>query len=90
MEQTIKTAERLATIEQDLKSMHRRMDNVEKLTECIHDMVTEIKAMRVDVNDVTDRVEEIEKKPVKRWESFITAIITGIAGLVIGYLANIF
>ena len=89
MEQTIKTAERLATIEQDLKSMHRRMDNVEKLTECIHDMVTEIKAMRVDVNDVTDRVEEIEKKPVKRYETVVTAIITSIVGIIVGYLLNL-
>lgn len=88
MENTIRTVERLATIEQDLKSMHRRMDNVEKLTDCIHDMVTELKAMRADVNDVTGRVEEIEHKPVKRYETVVTAIITSIVGIIIGYFLN--
>ncbi len=51
----------------------------------INQLVTELKAMRVDVNDVTGRVEEIENKPVKRWETFVTALLTGLGTGLIGY-----
>ncbi|MBQ2663106.1 MAG: hypothetical protein IJH36_03075 [Clostridia bacterium] len=82
----IKVIERLATVEQENKSFNRRLGNLEKLTESVHTIANEIKNMRGDVNDITQRVNEIEKKPSKRWETVITALITALVGAAIGYV----
>ena len=81
--------ERLAAIEQDGKSVHRRLDNLEKLVEDVHTIAVETKAMREDVNGITERVNEIERRPGKRIETAITAIITAIVGIVIGHFLQI-
>jgi len=82
----INIIERLATMEQDLKSIHRRIDSLEKLTESVHVIATETKAMRGDVNDITSRVDEIEKRPTKRYDTIITALFSAVIGAIIGLI----
>lgn len=85
MESEAEIRERLAAIEQDCKSTHRRLDSLEQLTESVHIIATETKAMRGDVNDITSRVDEIERRPSKRYETAVAALITAVIGAVIGY-----
>ena len=47
--------ERLTAVEQSTKSAHHRIDTLDKLTESVHIIATETKAMREDVNDITER-----------------------------------
>ena len=81
---------RLSVLEQDEKSVHRRLDNLEKLVDSVHIIATETKAMREDLNETIERVNEIERKPQKRLDAIITAIITaissGLVGLAIGLI----
>mgnify|MGYP001339133849 FL=1 len=80
--------ERLTAVEQSTKSAHHRIDTLDKLTESVHIIATETKAMREDVNDITSRVDEIEKRPTKRYETVVGAIITVLVGAVIGYVVK--
>ena len=80
--------ERLTAVEQSTKSAHHRLDSLDKLTESVHILAVETKAMREDVSDITSRVDEIEKKPNKRYERVVTAIITALAGGLIGYFVK--
>ena len=80
--------ERLTVVEQSTKSAHHRIDTLDKLTESVHIIATETKAMREDVNDITERVDEIEKKPNKRYETVVTAVITALVGGLIGYFVK--
>ena len=41
--------ERLTVVEQSTKSAHHRIDTLDKLTESVHIIATETKAMREDV-----------------------------------------
>lgn len=86
MQDTIEMHERVSMLEQDQKSTHRRLDNLEKLVESVHTIATEIKQMRGDVNSITERVEEIESKPKKRYDTIVTAIITAFVSGVMGYM----
>ena len=96
MDSEAEVRERLAALEQDGKSVHRRLDNLEQLTESVHIIATETKAMRADVNDITERVDEIEKRPMKQYDkikttvttAIITAVVSGLVGVLIGYLSN--
>ena len=79
--------ERLTAGESSIKSAHQRIDNLEKLAESVNSMAIstnqlaiETKALREDYVKADERIEELEKKPIKRYETFITALLTGIAG----------
>ena len=84
MQDTINTHERLASLEQNVKSINRRLDSLEKLVESVHTIATELKAMRDDVNNITDKVEEIEHRPQKRYDTIATALITAVIGVIVG------
>ena len=86
----IKIFERIAALEQDEKSVHRRLDNLEKLVESVHVIATEVKAMRGDVNDITERVDDIEKIPQKRWDTTVVGVITAVIGGIVGYFLKFF
>lgn len=89
--------ERLARLEQDATSIHRRLDNLESLTESVHTIATEVRLMRTDISDanrdvlnISDRVAEIEKTPAKRYEMVITAVVTAIIGFIMGNITKFF
>lgn len=72
--------ERLTAVEQSLKSLHKRQDHSDELIKSVYEMAVEVKNMRETLNSVVEQVEEIEKKPAKRWESIIAAVIGAIGG----------
>ena len=92
--------ERLTKGEAGIKSAHHRIDNLEKLAESVNQMAistnriaaetnqiaTETKALREDYAKADERIEELEKKPIKRYEMILTAFLTAICGGVAGYL----
>ena len=86
----VQVEHRLSLLEQDGKSVHRRLDNLEHLVESVHIIATETKAMREDLNNTVERVDEIERKPQKRYDTIVTAIITTIVGIVVGYFLGFF
>lgn len=88
MENEVNIRERLASIEQDGKSIHRRLDNLEGLVESVHIIATETKAMREDVNTLNNRVEEIENRPVKRYDAVMNIILTAIIGGAVGFIVG--
>ena len=87
--------ERLTAGESSIKSAHHRIDNLEKMANSMHEMsisvnqtVAEIKALREDFKKVDERIEKLEEKPIKRYETVITAILTAVCGGVVGYLLS--
>lgn len=68
---------------QSVKSAHHRIDNLEDTVQVIQNLALsvkeiamETKANREDVNKMNKRLETIEQKPAKNWESLIKTIIT--------------
>jgi prefoldin subunit 5 len=83
--------ERVTYVESSVKSAHHRLDRIEHLAESIHSLASEMREMRSDFSNVLARVEDIEKRPQKRYDvlvnSTITAIISALAGFLIsGYI----
>ena len=88
--------ERLTAGESSIKSAHHRIDGLDKLADSVHKLAisisqiaTETKALREDYEKADDRLDVLESKPAKRFDTFVTALITGFAGVLIGYLANL-
>lgn len=87
--------ERLTAGEQSIKSAHHRIDNLEKLAESVNEMAIstnqiamETKALREDYAKADERIEVLEEKPIKRYETFITAFLTALCGGLAGYLLS--
>lgn len=88
--------ERLTAGEASIKSAHKRIDTLEKLAESVNKLAmstaqiaTETKALREDYAKADERIETLESRPIKRYETVITAILTAVCGGVVGYLVSL-
>lgn len=88
--------ERLTAGESSIKSAHKRIDTLEENSKITKDMAiataqiaTETKALREDYNKVDDRIAELEKKPIKRYDTIVTAFLTALCSGVAGYLLSL-
>lgn len=85
--------ERLTAGESSIKSAHHRIDNFEKLAESVNkiamstaQIATETKALREDYEKADERINNLEHKPIKRYETFVTALLTGLGTGIVGFL----
>lgn len=78
--------ERLTTVESSVKSAHRRLDSIEKLTQSVSDMVVEVKHMREDLNNVHDEIDEVKNRPIQFYDKLmwlvIGAAVSGVASVI--------
>ena len=88
--------ERLTAGESSIKSAHHRIDSLEKIANSMHEIsistsqtVAEIKALREDFKKADERIDKLEEKPTKRYETFVTAFITALCSGVAGYLLSL-
>ena len=85
--------ERLSSGESSIKSAHHRIDDVERKQDNLAELVSSVKVVadrqaRVedDVVEIKTDVKELKEKPTKRYETFVTALLTGVATGIVGYL----
>ena len=81
---------------ESVKSLHKRMDKLERTMESINelalsvrDIAGEVRAMRGDLNDLSGRVRHMEMKPEKMWNSTVETVITVCIGAVAGYIFSV-
>ena len=79
-ESEVKLRERVTKIEADLENEIAQREKLGQLVDDMRDIVIEIKHMREDLKAINDKVNTLEEKPAKRWESIIAGIIGAVAG----------
>lgn len=74
-----------ARIEEQIKSIFKRLDEQKQMIESIHKLATSVellasaqKSTEKKVDALTHEVEEIKYKPAKRWDLVITALISAV------------
>ena len=72
--------ERITAVEQSVKSLHKRQDHSDQLVESVAKMASKMEHMSKELDDVAEKVNDLESKPAKRWESVIAAVIGAFAG----------
>lgn len=87
----------LAAFSQQMKDFARRLDEMENLTNSIHELTTSIKllaskqeAMEENVKGIKSTVNEISGRPAKWWDILIGAMIGAAGGGLIVMIANSF
>ena len=88
--------ERITNVEASDKSAHKRIDkmeaisnNVNKLAVSISQIASETKLLREYFGAVDCRIQNLESMPKKRYDTIVSAIITTIAGGVVGYFLSV-
>lgn len=78
-------------MEEEIKRLSQRIDKLEniyevinKLSVSVEKLAIETKYLREDQNRLANRVDSLESKPEKRYDSAITAVITSVVGAIIG------
>ena len=87
---------RLADVENRSKSNTRRLEKLEEITEAINKLATSLQVMATKQDGMAEaldrldaKVEFIEAKPGKRWDSIVEKIILAVAAALIGaFLAH--
>lgn len=82
----------LADHSSSLKSAHKRIDELQDVIKAFYSLasdvkviVSEMKTMKTDINDIKENIEEYHhKEPNKLMFNAKNAIITGIIGLILG------
>ena len=87
--------ERLAKGEASIKSAHRRLDSLEKIADSVsnlamstNQLAIETKALREDVTAANTKIENLEEKPIRRYDTIVTTIITALCSGVVGYFLS--
>lgn len=83
----------LARQEEQIRGLARRMDNLEKLTESVNKLAISVERLTAqqktndtEIEKLTGKVNDLEAKPAKRWETVIAAIISALVGAGIALL----
>lgn len=70
----------LGEIESSLKSAHKRIDAMEKLTNSVYELAISLKAMQGEISDISERIKNVEDTPKKRWDLVCTTVISALVG----------
>lgn len=86
----VKLAETLQDHKGRIGSLEHRMDNMEKLTESVNQLVNttgqlaiEMRHTNESVSELKDHIEGAERRPAERLEQIKTAIISAVATAII-------
>lgn len=71
--------QRIHELEQDRAALNKMATSIAVMAEKQNSLINKVDAMNA-------KVDVLEQKPVKRWDNLITAIISSIVGIVIGWI----
>lgn len=68
----------------DLKKVH---DIVQRQTVVIEKLTLEMKYMREDQNDVSNRLRKLEEKPIKKYDNLLSTVVSNVVSAIVGAVA---
>ena len=75
-----RVSHRLSTLEESVRQITELVASVKVLA-------TQMEAMATEQRKMGDRLDAIEEKPAKRWDTVISGIISGVIGILIGLVS---
>ena len=76
-------------LKNEVKDLKKVFDQITSIALSTERLAIEMKYMREKQDKLDNRITAIEEKPVKRYDTVITYIITTIIGIVIGVIASL-
>ena len=89
MKETFVSRQEFEDLKSDVKDLKKVFDKITNIAISTEKLATEMKYMREEQLKQDKRITTIEEKPVKRYDSIVTYVITTIIGIVIGVVASL-
>lgn len=89
MKENVITRQEFDDLKNDVKDLKKVFDRINSIAISTEKLAVEMKYMREEQTKMDGRITTIEEKPVKRYDSIITYIITTIIGAIIGFIASL-
>ena len=80
------TTDRSFRNEGRIKKLEEEHQALHQLATSVAVMAEQLKTMNDNVNELTEKVDTLEAKPAKRWDSMVEKIFITIAGALIGFI----
>ena len=82
----------IARLEEQIKSLDRRMGNLEKLTETVNTLALSVERLTSSMKATEENVDTMQKdiailheRPAKKWDTLVAALIAALAGAAAGH-----
>lgn len=83
-------------MENAFENLEKRVEKLEHIYETINNLTLQVEKLaietkysREDLNKVMSRLDVLEHKPEKRYDSIVTTAITGVVGAIIGAIMSL-
>lgn len=76
-------------LKNDVRALKKVFDKINSIAMSTEKLAIEMKYMREEQTKMDGRITKIEEKPVKRYDSIVTYIITTGIGAVIGFFISL-
>lgn len=80
------TTDRSVRNEGRIKKLESVQESIHSLATSVAIMTEQMKTMNSSVNTLTDKVEELEQKPAKKWEGVVDKVLWAFLAAVIAFL----
>ena len=75
---------RIKSVEHRVKGLEGEMHDLRELTKAVAVTNSNVESLHEQFNELHEDVRDLKKIPASRWEKVVTAIITGVVGVLIG------
>ena len=72
-----------------LNSLENEVHDIRNLVTSIEKIAVEVKYMRNDINDTSERLDRLESKDADKWDKFKWSVLTFIVSAIITYLVTV-
>lgn len=83
------TRQEFEDLKGNVKDLHKVFDKISDIAMATEKLAIEMKYMREEQNKADERLKILEEKPIKRYDSVVSYIITTVIGLAIGAIATL-
>ena len=71
-----------------IKKLETENQVLHELAKSVAVMTEQLKTMNANIHSLDEKVDDLESKPAKRWESLVGVIIGAVAGAFIAWLCS--
>ena len=80
------TTDRALRNEGRIKKLEGEHETLQQLATAVAVMAEQLKTMNTNVNNLTNKVDKLEEKPAKRWDSIVDKVIWAVLAAVIAFV----
>ena len=88
MKENVISRQEFDDLKNDVKDLKKVFDKINSIALSTEKLAIEMKYMREEQTKLDGRITTIEEKPIKRYDTIVTYIITAIISAILGFLVS--